>query len=77
MDYRIINMRTCSFLCVNIHTGVGHTYSESTQHFDSEKLSIFFLVLLVGFEPCVFGSGVLTLYPLSHPVTLEVRVQKP
>ena len=31
MDYRIFNVRT--FLCVHIHTGVGHTDNESTQHF--------------------------------------------
>ena len=32
MDYRILNVRTESFLCVRIHTGVGHT-DESAQHF--------------------------------------------
>ena len=58
MDYRICNMRTWSFLCVSIHTGVGHTDNESAQHFDSEKLSQIRLVLLTGFEPRVFGSRV-------------------
>ena len=33
MDYRIFNMRTWSFLCVHIHTGVGHTDSQSAEHF--------------------------------------------
>ena len=58
MDYRISNLRTWSFLCVRIHTRVGHTDNESVQHFDSEKLSEFFLMLLTGFEPEVHGSWV-------------------
>ena len=33
MDYRISNVRTWSFLCLLQHTGVGHTDSESAQHF--------------------------------------------
>ena len=34
MDYRIFNVRTWSFLCMRIHTHrVGHTDSESAQHF--------------------------------------------
>ena len=43
---------------MGIHTGVGHTPTVS-QHsnFDSEKLSQMFLVLQMGFEPVVFGSG--------------------
>ena len=32
MDYKIFNVRTWSFLRVRIHTGVGHTDSESAQH---------------------------------------------
>ena len=33
MDYRIFNVRTWSFLCVPIHTGVGRTHSVLAQHF--------------------------------------------
>ena len=33
MDYRIFYVRTWSFVCVRIHTGVGHTDSESAQRF--------------------------------------------
>ena len=33
------------------HTGVGLTYNESAQHFDSEKPSLIFLVLRTVFEP--------------------------
>ena len=54
MNYRISNVRT--FLCLRIHTGVGDTDNESVKHFDSEKLSHFFLVLRTGFEPLVIGS---------------------
>ena len=31
--YRIFLVHTLSFLCVRIHTGFGHTDSESAQHF--------------------------------------------
>ena len=33
MDYRIFNVCMWSFLCVRIHTGVGHSDNESAQHF--------------------------------------------
>ena len=39
MDYRIINART--FLCVRIHTGLGHADESAQLFFDSEKLTIF------------------------------------
>ena len=39
MDYRIFNVRMCSFLCVRIHTEVGHTDHESAQHFLTRKNS--------------------------------------
>ena len=57
-----------TFLCVRIHTGVGHT-DESAQHFDSEKLSKFCLVLRTGFEPSTFGSesDTLLIEPPHHP----------
>ena len=58
MDYRIFHVCMWSFLCMRMHTGVGHTDSESAQHFDSEKLSQIFLVLLTGFEPWVIRSWV-------------------
>ena len=28
---------TFTFLCLRVHTGVGHTDNDSTQHFDSGK----------------------------------------
>ena len=43
-------MRACT------HGGVEHTDNESAQHFDSEKLSQFVLVLRTGFEPLVIKS---------------------
>ena len=33
MEYRIVNVRTWSFICMCIHTGLGHTDSESAQPF--------------------------------------------
>ena len=44
-----------SYACVCIHTGVGHTNSESAQHFWLSKTQVF-LVLLTGFEPRVRRS---------------------
>ena len=56
---RICNVRTWSFLCVRIHTGVLGTPTASQHNiFDSEKLWFFFLVLLTGFEPRVIESWV-------------------
>ena len=70
MDCRIFNVRTWLFLCVCIHTGVGHTGNESAQHSDLEKLSQFFLLLRTGFKPLVFGSWVdaLPIEAPHHPV---------
>ena len=47
MDYRIFNVRTCSFLCVRMYTHRGLDTPIASQHniFDSEKLSQMFLVL--------------------------------
>ena len=40
IDYWIFNMRTWSFVCMRIHTGVGYIDSDSAQpFFHSEKLS--------------------------------------
>ena len=50
MDYRIFNVRTWSFLCVRMHTGVEHTDSESAQFVFIRKTSERFPVLLTGFE---------------------------
>ena len=33
MDYRIVKARTWSLVCLRIHTGIGHTDSQSAQHF--------------------------------------------
>ena len=74
MDYRIFNVHIVIILNLMrayIHTGVGHTDSESAQHFDSEKLpQIFlfiFLVLLTVFEPQGVWISSPTLYQLSQP----------
>ena len=53
MDHVILNVRTGSFLCMCIQTGVGHTDYESAQ-LHSWKTHNFFLVLLSGFEILVF-----------------------
>ena len=75
MDYGIFNVRT--FLCVRIHTGMGHTDNdESAQHFDSEKLSIFSCAP-DGIRTSYHGIHWIswpTLYPLSHHVLLGLFV---
>ena len=43
MVYRIFIVRTRSFLCLRVHTGFGHTDSESAQHFRLGKTRNFFL----------------------------------
>ena len=57
MDYKVFNVRTRAFLCIRVHTGVGHT-DESAQHFWLETLSQICLVFLTVFEHRVFGSQV-------------------
>ena len=44
-DNEIFNVRTYLIILMRayIHTGIGHTDSESAQHYDSEKLSHFVL----------------------------------
>ena len=56
-----------------VYMGVGHTTNESGQHFDSQKLSQFFLVLRMGSN---LGSLDLEsmLYQLSRPVTPSYQV---
>ena len=60
MDCRIFNVRTWFFFCVRVHTGVGHTYSESAQHFWLRKIHKFFCAPDAGgvrtSEPPIFGS---------------------
>ena len=69
MDHRIFNACTWSFLYVRIHTGVGHTDSESAQQFWLGKTIVFLTEL--GCEPRVMDGihWILrpTLYQLSHP----------
>ena len=48
---------------------VGHTDSESTQHVWFGKNSLFYIVLLTGFEPQVLWILSPIPYQLSHPVT--------
>ena len=73
MDYRIFNM--CTFVCVRIHTGVGHT-DESAQHFDLEKLTNFSCAS-DGIQTSGHGIHWIskpTLYQLSHHVSLHAKV---
>ena len=70
MDYRIFNVRMSSFLCVRIHTGVGHIDSTSAQHFLLGKT----LTNLMGFKPLVMesigswsGTDALPIEPARHP----------
>ena len=56
--HRDLTWTTGSLTCVRNHSyacvftrGVGHSDNVSAHHFDLEKLSQFFLVLLTGFEP--------------------------
>ena len=53
-------VRTWSFLCVRIHTRVGHTDRESTQYFDSEKLAN------ISYAPQWRGSNLGSWNPLDH-----------
>ena len=69
-------MRT--FLCVRVHTAVGHTDDESAQHFDSKKLLQFCLVLRKGIEPLVvesigFEADALLVEQPRPPVRSEYR----
>ena len=57
MDYMIFNACMWLFLCVRIHTGVGHTDNESAQHFWLGKTLTFFLCSWRG-SNLVFGSRV-------------------
>ena len=76
MDYRNFNVCMWSFLCVRIHTGVGHTDSESTQQFWLGKTHTSFLCSWRGWN---LGHGIhwvssRMLYKLSHPIT-PIRVR--
>ena len=63
MDYKISNMRTWSFVCVCIHTGVGHTNSESAQPFLTRKNSW----RDSNPRPLDIQSNALTTEPTCHP----------
>ena len=67
MDYRIFNVCTWPFLCVCVHTGVGHTDSESAHHFWRGKTHKVFL--------CSYGIRTLVLWILS--LTLYQFIQPP
>ena len=66
----IWSMIIYSLLCVCINTGVGHTNSESTQHFWLGKTHDVFLVLLTGFKlgSCNVQSNTLPIESPSHPI---------
>ena len=67
MDYRIINVRTWWFLCVCIHTGVGHTDSESALHFWLGKIHILFY--------CSWrGSNLGSCIPLPPQVDISLMI---
>ena len=71
MDNRIFNVHTWSFWCVHIHTGDGHTDSESAQHFWLGKTQNYFLCSWRGSISGHRCHRILSsmLYQLSHPVT--------
>ena len=59
-----------SFLCVHVHTGVGHTDSESAQTFFTWKKITNFSSAPDGVQTfCHWIYGVMTLYQFSHPIT--------
>ena len=58
VDYRIFNMWMWSFLCMCIHTGDGHTNSESA-HFWLRKIHVF-LCSRQGSNSGFSGHGILT-----------------
>ena len=68
MDYRIFNVCTWSnSVCVRIHTGVGHTDSESAQPVWLRKTHNLYCAPdgIRTLDLWIFGP---TLYPLSQPV---------
>ena len=76
MDHRTFNVCTWSFLCVRIHSGVGHTDNEPAQDFWLWKTltSQIFLVLLTGFWTWSFWISSPMLYQLSYPITPTVTM---
>ena len=67
MDYRSFNVRTWPFLCVHIHTGVGHTDSQSAQHLWLGKTLTNRSCAPDGIRTSGLWISSPTLYPLSHP----------
>ena len=74
MAYRIFNVRTLSFLCVRLHTGVGHTDSDWEKY-----LTIFYCAPDAdGVRTSGLWISSPTLYQLSHPVTpRQVQLSQP
>ena len=66
IEYRIFNVRTWAFLCVRIHTGVGHISQHNILY--SEKLTMFSCAP-DGIRTLVLGILRPTLYQWSHPVS--------
>ena len=60
-------VRDHSYECMRIHTGLGTPTTSQHYIFDSKKLSHFFIVLLAGFEPRVFGSRLRRSTDLATP----------
>ena len=72
MDYRICNMRTWSFLCVRIHTGLGTQTASQHNSFDLEKVSQIVLGLLIGSNLRLSNveSNALPIDPSHHPFSV-------
>ena len=79
MDYRIFIVRKWSLLRMRVQMGVGHTDSESEQHFWLGKNSKNIIVLLTGFEPWSFGSksDALPIEPPRHPFCFTCKFVPP
>ena len=74
MDYRIFNMRTWSFLCVHIHTGVGHTDSQSAEHVLIRKThNLNFSCAPDGIRTFVLWIWSPMLYQLSYSVNPKIH----
>ena len=71
MDYKSFNVRTWPFLCMRIHTGVGHTKNESAQHFWLGKTLTNCSCAPDGFRTSGLSISTPTLYDSSHPSPSE------
>ena len=61
-------VRNISFLCIRIHTGVGHTNNESAQHFWLWKSLANFSRAPYRVQTLGLWISSLTFYQLSHPI---------